>query len=250
MSPTDPAPRVLVVEDDVTVAEVALAYLRRSGYRLDWARDGTEAAQLWARTAPDVVVLDVMLPGLSGLDLLRRRRQAADPAAVIVVSARVEEEDRVLGLELGADDYLVKPFSPRELVLRVAALLRRADRLAQLVPARAPLRVGVLEVDPAARAATVAGPGGTARPLALTTREFDLLVFLAGHPGQTFSKEELLRRVWGWDFGDPSTVAVHIRRLREKLERDPSDPRLVLTVGRAGYRMARAEEQPGSGPTG
>jgi DNA-binding response OmpR family regulator len=231
------AARVLVVEDDVTVAEVLIAYLSRAGYQLDWAQNGTDAAQLWQRTSPDVVILDIMLPGLSGLEVLRRRRRAGDHAAVIVLSARGEEEDRLVGLETGADDYVVKPFSPRELVLRVEALLRRAELLAGTPLLTSTITLGPVEIDSAARQASVDG-----RVLPLTMREFDLLAFLAGHPGQTFSKEELLRRVWGWDFGDTSTVTVHVRRLREKLERDPSDPMLVLTVGRSGYRMARADE--------
>ena len=231
------AARVLVVEDDVTVAEVLIAYLSRAGYQLDWAQNGTDAAQLWQRTSPDVVILDIMLPGLSGLEVLRRPDGAGDHAAVIVLSARGEEEDRLVGLETGADDYVVKPFSPRELVLRVEALLRRAELLAGTPLLTSTITLGPVEIDSAARQASVGG-----RVLPLTMREFDLLGFLAGHPGQTFSKEELLRRVWGWDFGDTSTVTVHVRRLREKLERDPSDPTLVLTVGRSGYRMARAGE--------
>jgi DNA-binding response OmpR family regulator len=231
------AARVLVVEDDITMAEVLMAYLSRAGYQLDWAQNGTDAAQLWQRTSPDVVILDVMLPGLSGLEVLRRRRRAGDHAAVIVLSARGEEEDRLVGLETGADDYVVKPFSPRELVLRVEALLRRAERLAGAQLLTSTITLGTVVIDSAARQAGVDG-----RLLPLTMREFDLLAFLAGHAGQTFSKEELLRRVWGWDFGDTSTVTVHVRRLREKLERDPSDPTLVLTVGRSGYRMARADE--------
>jgi DNA-binding response OmpR family regulator len=236
--------KVLVVEDDPTMAEVLLAYLGRAGYQVSWSADGTQAAQLWQRTGPDVVILDIMLPGLSGLELLRRRRRMGDQAAVIVLSARGEEEDRLVGLETGADDYVVKPFSPREVVLRVEALLRRTERLqgAQLLNSR--IRHGELEIDSAAREARLEG-----RSLPLTMREFDLLAFLAGHAGQTFSKEELLRRVWGWDFGDTSTVTVHVRRLREKLEADPSDPRLVLTVGRSGYRMARLDELP-AGPAG
>ncbi|GAA3613029.1 response regulator transcription factor [Microlunatus ginsengisoli] len=224
--------RILVVEDDRTMAEVLLAYLRRAGYETDWSADGSEAYQLWQRRRPDLVVLDLMLPGMSGLELLRRRRTIADDAAVIILSARGEEEDRLVGLETGADDYVVKPFSPREIVLRVEALLRRTERAAgtQLVNRR--LEVGPLLVDQGARTARYED-----RELALTMREFDLLAFLAAHPGQTFSKVELLRRVWGWEFGDTSTVTVHIRRLREKLERDPSDPRLVITVGRAGYQL-------------
>jgi DNA-binding response OmpR family regulator len=235
------AARILVVEDDRTVAEVLLAYLERAGYEVTWTTDGTEAVELWQRRSPDVVILDLMLPGLPGLEVLRRRRRTADAAAVIVLSARGEEEDRLVGLETGADDYLVKPFSPREVVLRVAALLRRAERLSgsQLLNQR--VRIGDVQVDVAARSAQLHGPGG-GRELSLTTREFDLLAFLAVHPGQTFSKAELLTRVWGWDFGDTSTVTVHVRRLREKLERDPSDPKIVLTVGRSGYRMVREEE--------
>jgi DNA-binding response OmpR family regulator len=227
----------LVVEDDRTMAEVLIAYLERAGYQVDWSADGAEALTTWRRTSPDVVVLDVMLPGLSGLEVLRRRRHDGDHAAVIVLSARGEEEDRLVGLETGADDYVVKPFSPREVVLRVEALLRRTERLAGSRLLNQVIRIGPVRIDLALHAASVGD-----RALTLTTREFDLLSFLAAHPGQTFSKEELLRRVWSWDFGDTSTVTVHVRRLREKLERDPSDPELVLTVGRAGYRMARDDE--------
>jgi DNA-binding response OmpR family regulator len=230
--------RVLVVEDDVTMAEVLRAYLTRAGYQVDLSGTGGEAAQLWQRISPDVVILDIMLPGLSGLELLRRRRRSGDDACVIMLSARGEEEDRLVGLETGADDYVVKPFSPREVVLRVEALLRRTERLAGTpLLLNSIVTLGPVTIDSAAREAHRSD-----RPLALTMREFDLLAFLVSHPGQTFSKEELLRRVWGWDFGDTSTVTVHVRRLREKLERDPSDPTLVLTVGRFGYRMAREDE--------
>jgi DNA-binding response OmpR family regulator len=228
--------RILVVEDDRTMAEVLLAYLRRAGYDTEWTTDGNEALQLWQRRSPDVVVLDLMLPGLSGLELLRRRREVADEAAVVILSARGEEEDRLVGLETGADDYVVKPFSPREVVLRIEALLRRAERLGGASLLNRRLTVGGLIVDVGARTAR-----HDDRDVSLTTREFDLLAFLAAHPGQTFSKVELLRRVWGWEFGDTSTVTVHVRRLREKLESDPSDPRLVLTVGRAGYQLAGEE---------
>ena len=219
------------------MAEVLLAYLNRAGYQVEWAVDGSRALSLWQRTAPDVVILDIMLPGLSGLEVLRRRRHDGDHTAVVMLSARGEEEDRLVGLETGADDYVVKPFSPREVVLRVAALLRRTERLAGSQLLSQVIEVGPVRIDLAAHVAQLDG-----RPLTLTAREFDLLSFLSAHPGQTFSKEELLRRVWGWDFGDTSTVTVHVRRLREKIEADPSDPRLVLTVGRSGYRMARADE--------
>ncbi len=229
--------RILVVEDDVMMAEVLLAYLSRAGYEAAWCVDGAEAVHQWQRYAPEVVILDIMLPGLSGLELLRRRRHSGDHAAVIILSARGEEEDRLVGFETGADDYVVKPFSPRELVLRVEALLRRTERLAGAQLLNRIVQVGNLTVDSAARTATRQGDS-----LALTTREFDLLAFLASHPGETFGKEELLRRVWGWDFGDTSTVTVHVRRLREKIEVDPSDPQVVLTMGRSGYRIAREGE--------
>jgi DNA-binding response OmpR family regulator len=209
----------------------------RAGYESLWASDGTEALSMWSRTKPDVVILDILLPTISGLEVLRRRRASADDAAVIIWSARGEEEDRLVGLETGADDYLVKPFSPREVVLRVEALLRRAERLTGNRLLTETLSIGDVTIDLAAHVATRDGS-----QLSLTSREFDLLAFLAANPGQTFSKADLLRRVWGWDFGDTSTVTVHVRRLREKLEDDPSDPRIVLTVGRAGYRIARETE--------
>jgi DNA-binding response OmpR family regulator len=229
--------RVLVVEDDEMMASVLSAYLTRAGYEAVWASDGTEALTLWSRMKPDVVILDILLPTISGLDVLRRRRALGDDAAVIILSARGEEEDRLIGLETGADDYVVKPFSPREVVLRVEALLRRAERLTGTRLLNESLSIGDLTIDLAAH---VARRGSS--QLSLTSREFDLLAFLAANPGQTFSKADLLRRVWGWDFGDTSTVTVHVRRLREKLEDDPSDPRIVITVGRAGYRMVREAE--------
>jgi DNA-binding response OmpR family regulator len=229
--------RILVVEDDRVIAEVLQSYLRGAGHDVEWCADGSTAASRWARHPPDLVVLDLMLPGLSGLELLRRHRRSGHPAPVLVLSARGDEEDRLVGFETGADDYVVKPFSPRELVLRVEALLRRSAHPALGPPADRPIEVGPLRLDVAAREVRRAGT-----PLALTMREFDLLLFLAQHPGQTFSKAELLQRVWGWDFGDTSTVTVHVRRVREKIETDPSAPVLLLTVGRAGYRMARSDE--------
>ncbi len=227
---------MLVVEDDPTVSGVLEAYLVRAGFSTTVATDGATALADWTRTRPDVVILDIMLPGMSGLEVLRRRRSDDDTAAVIVLSALGDEDDRVLGLDLGADDYLVKPFSPREVVGRVQALLRRAERLAaatsgqQLVPRR--LTTGGLSLDLAARRVTQDGAD-----ISLTPRELDLLAYLMSHPSQAFTKEQLMRRVWGWDFGDTSTVTVHVRRLREKVEDDPSDPRLVVTARGAGYRF-------------
>ncbi len=222
---------VLVVEDDPTVAGVLSAYLRTAGFAPVVVADGSSALREWAQRKPDVVVLDIMLPGMSGLDVLRRRREDDDGAAVIVLSARGDEDERILGLELGADDYIVKPFSPREVVGRVQALLRRGERLGSGALLPRLLAAGGLELDLAARTVRLDGP------VLLTTREFDLLAHLMSHPGETFSKEALMHRVWGWDFGDTSTVTVHVRRLREKIETDPSDPRRVVTVRGAGYRF-------------
>jgi DNA-binding response OmpR family regulator len=224
--------RVLVVEDDATVSSVLYAYLRKSGFDPRIAPDGAAALQAWTWWKPDVVILDVMLPGMTGLEVLQRRRADDDGAAVIILSARGDEEDRLLGLEVGADDYVVKPFSPREAVLRVQALLRRSERLGASAMLPRTVTVGDLLVDLQARKARIRG-----EPLDLTHREFDLLAFLMTHPDEAFTKEALMRRVWGWDFGDTSTVTVHVRRLREKIERDPSDPRLVLTVRGTGYRF-------------
>ena len=223
---------MLVAEDDATVSGVLLAYLSKAGFDATVAADGPTALADWARRRPDVVILDIMLPGMSGLDVLRRRRADDDTAAVIILSALGDEDDRLLGLDLGADDYVVKPFSPREVVGRVQSLLRRAERLGAqpLVPRR--LTAGRLSVDLGARRVSV-----DSAEISLTPREFDLLGYLMSHPGEAFTKEQLMRRVWGWDFGDTSTVTVHVRRLREKVETDPSDPRLVVTARGAGYRF-------------
>ena len=229
--------KVLVVEDDSTVSSVLSAYLRKAGFDPRIAADGATALQEWTQWKPDVVILDVMLPGMTGLEVLQRRRAEDDGAAVIILSARADEEDRLLGLEVGADDYVVKPFSPREAVLRVKALLRRAERLGGSSMLPRTVAVGGLSVDLQARTAHIGGDG-----LRLTHREFDLLAYLMTHRGEAFTKEALMRRVWGWDFGDTSTVTVHVRRLREKIERDPSDPKLVVTVRGTGYRFEAATD--------
>ncbi|AWE53014.1 response regulator [Streptomyces nigra] len=229
--------RVLVVDDDPTVAEIVSGYLDRAGYLVDRAGDGPAALAAAAARRPDLVVLDLMLPGMDGLEVCRRMR-GQGPVPVIMLTARGDEDDRILGLEVGADDYVTKPFSPRELVLRVESVLRRS-RPAQ---PSAILRAGGLTVDPAARRATKAGA-----ELALTIREFDLLTFFLRHQGRVFGREDLMREVWGWDFGDLSTVTVHVRRLRGKVEDDPARPRLIQTVWGVGYRfdadgIAPAEE--------
>lgn len=222
---------VLVVDDDPTVSEVVAGYLTAAGYDVARAADGPAALECFARRRPDLVVLDLMLPGMDGFEVCRRMR-AHGRVPVIMLTARGDEGDRVLGLETGADDYVTKPFSPRELVLRVDSVLRRAG--APAVPAgRSALLEGAgLVLDPAARRASRDG-----RVLALTLREFDLLAFLLRHPGRVFTREELMSEVWGWDFGDLSTVTVHVRRLRGKVEADPARPELIRTVWGVGYRL-------------
>ncbi|WEH27527.1 response regulator transcription factor [Streptomyces sp. AM 3-1-1] len=224
-------PHVLVVDDDPTVAEVVAGYLLRAGCTVDRAGDGPSALARAHTHRPDLVVLDLMLPGMDGLEVCRRMR-ARHPVPVIMLTARGDEDDRILGLERGADDYVTKPFSPRELVLRVESVLRRT----RPDPAPDPVRLGRLALDPAARLATRDGT-----PLSLTLREFDLLAFFLRHPGRAYSREELMREVWGWEFGDLSTVTVHIRRLRAKIEDDPAAPRAIRTVWGVGYRF-EAEE--------
>ncbi|MFF7992677.1 response regulator transcription factor [Kitasatospora xanthocidica] len=230
--PPDPA-RILVIDDDLTVSEVVAGYLTRAGHHVDRAGDGNRGLDLARAHRPDLLVLDLMLPGIDGLEVLRRLRATEDGAdlPVIMLTARGDEADRILGLELGADDYVTKPFSPRELVLRVQSVLRRSRAAAS--PAPSPVRVvsGDITLDPRARRADRGG-----RELLLTLREFDLLAFLLRNPGTVFPRHELMQRVWGWDFGDLSTVTVHVRRLREKIEDDPAAPTLITTVWGVGYR--------------
>ena len=225
--------RILVVDDDPTVAEVVAGYLLRAGYTVERAEDGAAALACVAATQPDLLVLDLMLPEVDGLEVCRRLRadRATRSLPIVMLTARGDEQERILGLELGADDYVTKPFSPRELMLRIQSVLRRSSSPPP-APAPEPLHAGDLTLDPAARRAQRGG-----RELALTLREFDLLAFLLRHPGTAFGREELMRSVWGWDFGDLSTVTVHVRRLREKVEDDPAAPRLITTVWGVGYRF-------------
>ncbi len=220
--------RVLVVDDDATVAEVATRYFRAAGCTVERVGDGFEALAVVTRWAPDLIVLDRMLPGLDGIEVCRRIRESS-ATPIIMLTALGLEDDRILGLEVGADDYLAKPFSPRELVLRARSVLRRSA--SEFTPAGV-VSLGDFELDPAARRASRAGS-----PLALTGREFDLLAFLLQHPGQAFSRDDLLRSVWGWTYGDLSTVTVHVRRLREKVEQDPTHPTVLVTVWGVGYRL-------------
>jgi DNA-binding response OmpR family regulator len=220
--------RILVVEDEATLAGVVRDYLVQAGFQVRIAGDGFSALDAAAAWQPDLVLLDRMLPGLDGVEVCRRLRRAMS-VPVIMVTALGTEDDRILGLETGADDYVTKPFSPRELVLRVKSVLRRSIKEFSPEP---PVEIAGFVLDPGAR--TVLHRG---QPLALTLREFELLAFMLRRPRQVFSREELIKAVWGWDFGDLSTVTVHVRRLREKIEDDPTEPRLLKTVWGVGYRF-------------
>jgi DNA-binding response OmpR family regulator len=227
---------VLLVDDDPTVLEVCRTYLEAAGFRVLEAADAFAALDLVAREHPDLVVLDRMLPGVDGLEVCRRIRSTSQ-APVIMLTALGAEADRIAGLEAGVDDYLAKPFSPRELTLRVRTVLRRSLAV-EAAGTAAPgsdavtIRRAGLHIDAAARTVDLEG-----ERLALTAREFDLLAYLARRPGRVFSREELLRAVWGWDHGDLSTVTVHVRRLREKVEADAASPRRIVTVWGYGYRF-------------
>lgn len=221
---------MVIVEDDRTLAAVVASYLERAGHDARPVHDGASALILVDEVRPDLVLLDVMLPELDGLTVCARIRDQHPHVPVIMLTALGEVDDRIAGLEVGADDYVTKPFSPRELMLRIESVLRRT------VTAPRPMRIrhaGPVTLDPAARRATRDGV-----ELNLTVREFDLLAYLLAHPGVAFSREQLMRAVWGWTFGDQSTVTVHVRRLREKVEDDPTQPRLIETVWGVGYRLA------------
>ena len=228
--PAEVCLHVLVVEDDPTVREVVTRYLEHEGIRVDAVGDGNEALERAAECWPDLVVLDLMLPGLDGLEVCRRLRAHA-PVPVIMLTARGDEEDRIVGLELGADDYISKPFSPRELIARVKAVLRRASGgvangggSSQIVAGDVRIDVGAHEVF------------RSEELLTLTAREFELLVFLASSPRHVFRRDELFEQVWGYTYGDAATVTVHVRRLREKIEAEPANPRHLVTVWGVGYR--------------
>ena len=217
--------RVLIADDDAVVRDVVRRYLERDGLEVRVAGDGKEALRVLGTERIDVAVLDVMMPGPNGLSLCRTLRQGGDyTVPVILLTALSEEDDRIAGLEAGADDYLTKPFSPRELALRVRSVLRRAPAARATVPLE--MTVGQLRVSTASRSVTVSG-----QPIGLTNREFDLLLFFLTHTDTVFSREELLKRVWNWDFGDLSTVTVHVKRLRSKL----GDHHRVQTVWGRGY---------------
>jgi DNA-binding response OmpR family regulator len=222
--------RVLVVDDEPIVRDVLARYLSRGGFEVDSVEDGEAALAAFAASPPDLVLLDLMLPRIDGVEVFTRIRADHD-TPVIMLTARGEETDRVVGLEIGADDYVTKPFSPREVVARVRAVLRRAGVAVEA--GGRPLRFDGLEIDARAREVRIRG-----HPAALTPKEFDLLLFLAANPGTVFSRTDILDELWDFAFeGDPATVTVHIRRLREKIERDPSRPRHLVTVWGTGYRF-------------
>ncbi|WP_249011515.1 response regulator transcription factor [Conexibacter sp. DBS9H8] len=226
---------VLVVDDEPTITEVVARYLLRGGYSAHTAADGHEALSPAAELKPDAIVLDLMLPHLGGLEVMRRLREQAklagtEPPPVILLTARGEESDRITGLRLGADDYVVKPFFPAELIARIDTVLRRVHRVLEREPA---IEVANVWVDPSSRRVLVDGV-----EVALTVREFDLLLFFVRHPGQVFSREQLMEAVWQYSFyTDTSTVTVHVRRLRAKLEENPTEPRYLQTVWGVGYRF-------------
>jgi two-component system, OmpR family, response regulator ResD len=233
-SPSDNgASRVLVVDDEPTIVEIVGRYLERAGYESAGAADGFAALEAVTAQRPDLVVLDLMLPGIDGIEVMRRLRELpGPPLAVILLTARGEESDRLVGLRQGADDYVVKPFSPAELIARVGAVLRRTMP-PEIDAEEPPIELGSLRIEPASRRVFLDG-----EEVHLTMREFDLLAFLAGHPGRVYSRDQLMESVWGEPFfEDTSTVTVHIRRLRAKLGDDPAEPRFIETVWGVGYRL-------------
>ncbi len=222
---------ISIVEDEPNISEVVSLYLKRSDFTVSAYADGLTAAEAFARQLPDLVILDVMLPGLDGFALIRSLRDRSD-VPIILLTSRREEADRIAGLELGADDYVVKPFSPQELVSRVRAVLRRARASTETITDSA-LTYGDLTINPQTRLVSLAG-----QEILLTAKEFDMLYHLARHPRQVFTRDQLLESIWGIaEYIDPGTVTVHIRRLREKIEKDPAAPERLVTVWGVGYKF-------------
>lgn len=226
---------MLLVEDDPTMSDVVIGYLQRDGYDVRHLSNGERAAALLRNPSEilDLAILDLMLPGISGQELCQQIRRDRPDLPVILLTALAQEEDRIAGLTLGADDYVTKPFSPRELMLRVGSILRRASG----PPQSAPLIAGSLHIDPLARRVTRRDKDdGEPVEIPFTARELDVLTYLASHPGVALSREQLMAQVWGWSYGDLSTVTVHVRRIRAKIEADPANPTLIQTVWGVGYR--------------
>ena len=223
---------ILVVEDEASIAEVVSLYLKRAGYQVQIASDGKQAMSIFENQMPEFVILDLMLPQVDGLSLTRWLRERSN-VPIIMLTARREEIDRIMGLEMGADDYVVKPFSPQELVSRVRAVMRRTGREGQESEPERSISFDNLTINPGSRVVTLSDT-----PVDLTVKEFDMLYLLAQHPKQVFTREQLLERVWGGaHYIDPGTVTVHVRRLREKLEANPSHPTRLVTVWGVGYKF-------------
>jgi DNA-binding response OmpR family regulator len=226
---------ILVVDDEPNIREVVELYLRREGYHVEVTADGAAALRALERKLPDLVILDLMLPEIDGLQIARILRQGGTDIPIIMLTAKGDESDRIAGLELGADDYVTKPFSPKELVARVKAVLRRAGAKPLVDPQAQPLTHGDITINPSTRQVWACA----GREVVLTAKEFDLLWFLMNHPNQVFTRDQLLDNVWGYDFfGDASTVTVHVRRLREKVEQDATKPQHVVTAWGVGYKFA------------
>ena len=222
--------KILLVEDEKTLAKALKFNLEKEGFRVEVAFDGEEALNAMSREEPDLVILDLMLPKIDGYEVCRSIRRSSD-VPIIMLTARDEDIDKILGLELGADDYMTKPFNTRELLARIRAILRRTVQ--QAAAAKNFIKIGDLQIDAIKRKVTVKG-----REVALTSREFNLLSLLASNPGKVYSREELLEEIWGDDYsGDVRTVDVHIRHLREKIEEFPAEPNIILTVWGAGYKF-------------
>lgn len=229
-----PPQRILVVDDEPNIREVVELYLRRDGFEVEVAADGAVALSAINRKPPHLIILDLMLPRIEGFQLMELLQQNGHDIPVIMLTAKTSEADQIAGLDIGADDYVTKPFSPKTLVARVKAVLRRATEK-PLVDAHAlPVQRGCIKIDPSTRQVLV-----SESETVLTAKEFDLLWFLMNHPGQVFSRDQLLDHVWGYDFfGDASTVTVHMRRIREKVEQNPNKPQHLLTVWGVGYKFA------------
>ncbi len=222
---------ILVVDDEETIREVVRRYLEREGYLVEEAADGYEALRIIQDDSPALIILDLMLPGIDGLSLTQHLRQDRQ-IPIIMLTAKSEDSDRIRGLDLGADDYITKPFNPQEVVSRVRAVLRRSDSATTSTKQKT-IQTGILNIDPVARNVKV-----NSQSVILTAKEFDLLWHFALHPEQVFTRAQLLAQVWGDElYTDPSTVTVHIRRLREKIEIDPSQPQQILTVWGVGYKF-------------
>jgi two-component system response regulator VicR len=237
MSSATMSKTILVVDDDPTIRDVLERYLQREGFAVLTAADGHTALQKAGSEKPDLVVLDLMLPHVDGWEICRHLR-AESTVPVLMLTARGEEYERILGLGLGADDYVTKPFGPGEVVARIQAIFRRIEMARSPTPLSAEtIHIGEIVVDPSVHQVTVRG-----QPVTLTAKEFDLLHYLASHPRQVFSREQLLDQVWGYTYaGETSTVTVHVRHLREKIETDPANPRLIETVWGVGYRFNAGE---------